>query len=188
MRYIIHIFIQGIVIMPYVSTKRAGPQSSNVGGVSRGKSVNSTPPEDSLPPRLAFTPSNVSLVIGNHENAIKRMMKSIEDINSARTPEDDSDLGDKIEALEKRLSEMTTKVTTHDGLEEKLGEVSKKVSAHDGLEKKLGEVSKKVSAHDGLEKKLGEMSKKFSSFEKTLGDMSKKVADMEKKMSDTSQD
>ena len=157
--------------MPYVSTKRAGPQSSNVGGVSRGKYDNSTPPEDSSSQRLAFTPSNVSLVIGNHENAIKRMMKSIEDINSARTPEDDSGLGDKIEALEKRLGEMTTKVTTHDG-----------------LEKKLGEVSKKVSAHDGLEKKLGEMSKKFASFEKTLGDMSKKVADMEKKMSDITKD
>ena len=140
--------------MPYVSTKRVGSQHASGGRVTSGSEPLNSTRQVEPPPPMAFTPANVSMVIGKHENDIKRVMKSIEEIKSVSAPEYDSSvLDEKIDALDTALEE-----------------ISKRVDAHDALEKKLGEMSKKVAAHDALEKKLGEMSKKVVELEKKLAD------------------
>ena len=123
--------------MPYVSTKRAGSQSASGGRDTSGSEPLKSTRQVEPPPPMAFTPANVSMVIGKHENDIKRVMKSIEEIKSVRAPEYDSSvLDEKIDALDTALEEISKKVDAHDALEKKLGEMSKKVVE---LEKKLAD-------------------------------------------------
>jgi predicted RNase H-like nuclease (RuvC/YqgF family) len=156
--------------MPYVSKKRAVVQREP----SRPGMTDMLPQSEPIP-RMPFTPSNVSIVMGKHDHDIKTILERLEslDVKPGGGDESYAEMSATMETVKTTLDDMTKKVTAHDALDKKLGDLAKKVTAHDALDKKLGDLAKKVTAHDALDKKLGELAKKVDDLEKKLADMQK---------------